>query len=85
MFVINLRFPCARFGALTDHFAEVCLPGGPRLATVYAKLLTAAPCPRCLARKSAISIAREILNDPLLRDDWLRPGQVAPPSRRRAA
>jgi len=85
MFVINLRFPCARFGALTDHFAEVCLPGGQRLATVYGKLLTAVPCPRCLARRSAIDVARQILNDPLLREDWLRPGQVAPPPRRRAA
>ena len=84
MFVINLRFECARFGALTDHFAEVCLPGGPRLATIYAKLLTVAPCPRCLARKSAIDIAREILNEPHLRDDWLRPGQT-PPAPRRAA
>lgn len=84
MFVINLRFPCARFGALTDHFVEVCLPGGPRLATVYGKLLTTAPCPRCLARKSAISIARQILNEPHLRDDWLRPGQVEPAPRRAA-
>jgi hypothetical protein len=84
MFVVNVRFPCARFGAPNDHFAEVCLPGRPRLATVYARLIAAAPCPRCLARKSAIDVARQILNDPNLRSDWLRPGQIQPTPRRAA-
>lgn len=70
MFVLSVQFGC-------KHFHEVCLPGSSRLATVYAALLRSAPCPRCLARRSAIDVARQILNEPHLRADWLRPGQAA--------